>query len=160
MAFDRVSHHLLIKKLKLMGVNPNLIYLLQNYLTGRKQIVVVDGVCSDPVPVTSGVIQGSILGPLLFNIFVCDLPQCLEFAHCSMYADDSKIFLPVSNITDCFLLQRDLGNLERWCKQWKKELNLEKCQCITFTNKPSPIQFHYHMGEVEIERVSEIMTLA
>ena len=158
-AFDRVPHLKLIQKLCTMGVNSNLLFLLQNYLRDRTQVVEVDGERSGAVSVTSGVIQGSILGPLLFSAYIWDLPQSLDHANCSLYADDAKIFMKVHNITDCLLLQRDLTSLIEWCRVWDMEVNLEKCQSITFTNKPKPVQFYYHLGNYELERVSEISDL-
>ena len=158
-AFDRVPHIPLINKLHKMGVNQNLLFLLRNYLRDRTQVVEIDGVRSDIVHVTSGVIQGSILGPLLFSAYVWDLPACLEHAQCSMYADDSKIFSTIKNVSDSILLQNDLGNLHDWCKEWQLDLNLEKCQSITFTNKPNPLQFHYYLGDRELERVEEVSDL-
>ena len=158
-AFDRVPHHLLLRKLKTMSVNSNLLFLIQNYLSSRQQIVTVDNVCSNSVHVSSGVIQGSILGPLLFNAYVSDLPNCLEHANCSMYADDSKIYMQISNISDCLLLQSDINHLQAWCNEWLMELNFDKCESITFTNKPRPLQFSYYLGDNELERVSDVVDL-
>ena len=106
-AFDRVSHDLLLYKLTSYNLHPNLLLLLRSYLTNRKHRVVVDGQCSSWNLVPSGIPQGSILGPLLFNLFVNDIPQHLS-SDCLMFADDLKIFRQISCSTDITNLQHDL----------------------------------------------------
>jgi Reverse transcriptase (RNA-dependent DNA polymerase) len=116
-AFDRVPHNLLIKKLKMMGVNNNLLILLKNYLSNRFQTVQISGQKSNKERVLSGTIQGSLLGSLLFIAYIWDLSLCVQFSQCSLYADDSKIFRIINNISDCVLLQNDLNNILNWCNE-------------------------------------------
>lgn len=86
-AFDTIDHVLLVDKLSVIGLSPDLVYLLQSYLTNRKQFVAVNGFISKCYDVTSGVPQGSVLGPLLFNVFINDVVSALD-VHCLLFADD------------------------------------------------------------------------
>ena len=91
-AFDSVPHSLLIHKLKTFGFNGDLLNWLKTYLTGRKQQVVIEGAKSSWLSVTSGVPQGSILGPLLFLLYMNDMPDVVSFCSISLFADDAKCF--------------------------------------------------------------------
>ncbi len=97
-AFDRVDHQLLLKKLKNFGISGNLLQWFKNYLTNRHQKVTVLGQSSQPLPFLSGVPQGSILGPLLFLIYVNDLPQATSKSSVALYADDIKCFRSIKNV--------------------------------------------------------------
>ena len=104
-AFDSVNHNLLINKLQKLGFSGKLLLWITDYLKDPSQRVVLDGSTSEWVPVTSGVPQGSILGPLLFLLFINDMPDCTE------HSDDAKYFRIIINIEDCEQLQRDLNSL-------------------------------------------------
>ena len=158
-AFDRVSHILLVEKLSHLGINPSLLRLITNYLKNRSQIVCIDSIYSKPVTVTSGVPQGSLLGPLLFIAYVSDLPKCLQFSRCLMYADDTKIYTTVSSITDCILLQKDLNSLFLWCQKWKLCLNIDKCEIMSISNKVNTLEFAYNIGGEQLKRVDSVRDL-
>ena len=108
---------------------------------------------------TSGVIQGSLLGPLLFSAFIWDLPQCFTHADCSKYADDTKVFFNVSNVSDCVCLQNDINSLCNWCTNWGLDLNLEKCAVISFTKKKNPLNYQYSLGGSNLVRITQVTDL-
>ena len=86
-----------------------------------------DNASSALLPVKSGVPQGSILGPLLFLIYINDLPECINYASCRLFADDTKLLKSVVTSNDCTQLQLDLTSLEQWCNTWRLNLNQHKC---------------------------------
>ena len=112
--FYSVDHNMLIHKLHKLGFSGELLLWISDYLKDRSQRVVLDGVSSDIVPVTSGVPQGSILGPLLFILFINDMPDCAEHSILSLFADDAKCFRKINNVDDCERLQHDLNSLYEW----------------------------------------------
>ena len=118
-AFDKVSHeHLLI----------NLLCWFGDYLSGRYQRVTVMGITSEPLPVLSGVPQGSILGPLLFLVYVNDLPKSTSNnTIVTMFADDTKCHRALQHPDDNKILQSDLDKITVWCHDWKMSLNQSKC---------------------------------
>ena len=87
----------------------------------------LDNVSSALLPVKSGVPQGSILGPLLFLIYINDLPECINYASCRLFNDDAKLLKSVVTSNDCTQLQLDLTSLEQWCNTWRLNLNQHKC---------------------------------
>lgn len=103
--FDRIDHGLLMNKLLRIGVRGNLYRWFSSYVENRYQTVVLSGYTSRPMYIPSGVPQGSLLGPLLFNNFVKDIVSCFQNCKIIMYADDMKILTPVSTIEDARLLQ-------------------------------------------------------
>ena len=103
-AFDGVSHNELLVKLWHFGITGDLWHWFRAYLTGRKQYVSINNCHSSLLPVISGAQQGSILGPLLFLVFINDLPDCVLNSSMSLFADDAKCSLPISRQCDCLLL--------------------------------------------------------
>ena len=112
-AFDSVDHAVLLEKLERDGVAEHLHDWFKNYLQDRQQRVVVDGFTSSLAPVTSGVPQGSLLGPILFIIFINDLPRVLpDGTLTALYADDTKLYRSVLSYLDADKLQQALTNLD------------------------------------------------
>ena len=108
-AFDSVSHPRLILKLHHYGIRGQLLGWFKNYLTNRTQRTVLQGATSAPLPVLSGVPQGSILGPLLFLIYINNLPSVIDCnSSIGLFADDSKCYRTILNSLDCTNLQNDL----------------------------------------------------
>ncbi len=127
-AFDKVPHNLLLLKLFKLGFAGKLHAWLSNYLLFRFQRVLFNGSDSNFVSVKSGVPQGSILGPLLFILYVNDLPLSVG-ANVSalLFADDAKCYKSISNNADRLCLQNALDNLYLWCVEWRMLLNYDKC---------------------------------
>ena len=114
-AFDSVDHELLISKLESYGLRDIELDWFRNYLTDRKQLVSFGKEISDPCLITSGVPQGSILGPLLFVLFVNDLPIVLERCQILMYADDTVIYFTASNAQETrSTLTSELAKVNDW----------------------------------------------
>ena len=83
----------------------------------------IDGVSSELLPVISGVPQGSILGPLLFLIYINELPEQVDYTSCYLFADDTKVLKAVMSVNDESQLQQNLDTVNRWCNEWKLSLN-------------------------------------
>ena len=133
-AFDSVPHHLLLAALQVNGIEGPILCWFQNYLFGRCQRVVLDGCASDPRPVTSGVPQGSIVGPLLFNIFMNSIFN-IPLSHGSkimVYADDIVLFKPITTDLDLTTFQNDIVSVDSWAKANSLKLNVTKTKVITF----------------------------
>ena len=147
-AFDKVNHKLLLTKLQRFDITGNLLRWLNDYLTDRKQRVTVLGETSQALPVLSGVPQGSILGPLLFLIYVNDLPASVSTKFTTaLFANDTKCYRAVKTTEDGAELQRDLMNLIGWCNTWRMDLNVSKCGVLSFTRSHKPICYPYeHLG--------------
>lgn len=158
-AFDSVSHHLLIHKLKSFGFHSELLGWLKSYLSCRQQRVVVDGRSSDWLPVVSGVPQGSVLGPLLFILYVNDMPSSAHHATLALFADDSKCFKNIENSSDCKLLQDDINSLYSWSRKWDLHFNTSKCQIISISRCKQLIKFDYKLNGVSLDRTESIRDL-
>ena len=96
---------------------------ISSWLSGRTQQVVLDGQASDPVPVLSGVPQGSVLGPILFLIFINDLPDNIR-SSVHLFVDDCALYRNIYSIQDCFILQEDLTSLGQWEVDWQMKFNV------------------------------------
>lgn len=124
---------MLLAKIAQNGIRGNLLRWFASYITNRSQRVVINGFQSDTIKVTSGVPQGSILGPLLFILFINDIGKCFLHTKFLLYADDLKIYRPIITTNDSLLFQQDLDRLSDYCYQNKLYFNLQKCCQITFT---------------------------
>jgi len=126
-AFDSVDHVKLIEKLSNNNINCKLIKWIAAFLQDRKMQVKVKLEFSDWAAVLSGVPRGSVLGPLLFLIFVNDLPLWICNSMILMFADDTKVSHKICNENDGALLQQDLDSLMEWSKKCHLDFNIEKC---------------------------------
>jgi hypothetical protein len=159
-AFDKVDHRTLISKLYTQfGLHGNLLRWCASYLTNRKLKVVMDGYSSGSFKISSGVPQGSHLGPLFFNLFINDVAQCFRHSTFYLYADDLKIVRHARDITDCLLLQEDLNRFVAWCDINQMYLNKQKCNFIRFTKKHNSFSYTYKIADHNMQEVSEIRDL-
>ena len=123
-----------------------------SWLSGRFQQVVLDGQASDPVPVLSGVPQASILGPVLFLVFINDLPDNIR-SSVRLFADDCVLFRNIRSLSDCLILQDDLDSLVRWEADWQMKFNVAKCYSTRVTrhlpNKQVKCEYALHQQKLE-----------
>ena len=153
-AFDKVSHRHLLKKAEHYGVRGSILEWIRDFLSDRTQAVLVDGQVSLESHVTSGVPQGSVLGPLLFIIFINDLPECVTASTVRLFADDSVIYRKISCDEDSTILQKDIDALQKWESSWLMSFNAAKCQVLQVTNKRKPISASYKIHGHTLEVVS------
>ena len=135
-AFDVVGHQRLLSKLDHYGIRGKTLLWLQDWLTGRTQRVVVDGESSDDAPVLSGVPQGTVLGPLMFILYINDISTETS-SSIRLFADDSLLYRIVKGTQDASMLQWDLNQLCRWAQSWQMDFNPIKCYVLSVTKKKS-----------------------
>ena len=112
-ALDKVPHRRLLHKLDYYGIRGSTHKWISSWLSGRSQQVVLDGQASDPVPVLSSVPQGSVLGPILFLIFINDLPDNIK-SSVRLFAEDCVLYRSIHSLQDCLILQEVLDSLGLW----------------------------------------------
>ncbi|SCV66640.1 Reverse transcriptase (RNA-dependent DNA polymerase) [Anaplasma phagocytophilum] len=157
-AFDRVPHKRLIHKLNKYNLSTSVVKWITNFLANRRQSVVIGQCLSSSLPVTSGVPQGSVLGPVLFLIYVNDLHT--NITSCTrLFADDCVIYRPITGPLDCKILQDDLHKISDWCDTWLMQINTSKTKAITFTTQRHPSSHTYLIRNDPIENVSSFKYL-
>ena len=158
-AFDKVWHEGLLFKLEQNGINGKLLDLLRSYLSNRKQRVLLNGTESEWGDIESGVPQGSVLGPLLFLIYINDLEIGIK-SHIKFFADDTSLFSIVKdpNTSACELNQ-DLKLISQWAKQWKMSFNpdpTKQAVQVVFSRKHKKIDHpKIYFNDIEVKTVDE-----
>jgi ribonuclease P/MRP protein subunit RPP40 len=152
-ALDRVDQCILLQKLSEFGVHGLLRNWFSSYLTGRRQFVSYNGFSSGKYSQVSGVPQSSILGPLLFSVYINDTVSDLR-SHALLFAGDLKNYQQVVSIEDCTMLQEDLEAIDKWCRQNNFGLNIGKCAVVSFSRKTDGITFEYSCGNTNVARHS------
>ena len=139
-AFDSVPHQPLLKKLESLHFSEGILRWVTDYLTNRHQYVVVNCQSSQPAPVTSGVPQGSVLGPLLFLIYIVDLTNISlsDGASIALYADDVLLFRIINSPDDFIAVQEDIDKINEWSVTNSLTLNKAKCEYMSISRKRSP----------------------
>ena len=126
-ASDKAPHKRLNYKLNWYGIRGDALEWITDFLSSRSQRVVLNGATSDSAPVLSGVTQGTVLGPILFLIYINDLPDGVVNSTVRLFADDCIIYRPIRSKIDTELLQSDLDSVGSWEKTWLMQFNAEKC---------------------------------
>jgi len=150
-AFDTVPHRRLLGKLEAYGIRGDLYNWIKAFLSNRTQEVVVNGSISTPSPVISGIPQGTVLGPVLFVIYINDLLDNITSGGL-MFADDTKIYRQITSRSDALKLQSDINSLEEWSKIWQLHFNHDKCHVLTmgkFENIQHAHQYIVYDNEIE-----------
>ena len=153
-AFDKVPHKRLMVKIRAYGIKENICNWIEDFLKDRKQRVSVNGKYSAWEKMISGIPQGTVLGPLLFVIFINDLPEDIE-SLIYLFADDSKIWKVIESMGDRETLQRDLQKMKEWSKIWLLQFHPDKLKHLQISRKPTEEdQRHtYFVGDDKAKRV-------
>ena len=154
-AFDKVPHQRLLLKLEYYGIRSNTLQWIGNFVNNRKQCVIVEGVSSNVVPVTSGVLQGTVLVILLFLIFINDLTESIT-SSVKLFADDCLVYHTIHSSNDAIQLQEDLVQLGLWVNSWQMTLNPHKCSIMHISNKHNTVCQKYTINVFPLNCVSEV----
>ena len=153
-AFDKVPHQRLINKMKSLGIGGDTLRWTENWLKNRRQRTVLNGSFSEWLDVLSGVPQGSVIGPLLFVIFINDIDGCAErITTLLKFADDTKIGNRITSVTDQQNLQDCLDQLTNWADTWCMTFNTEKCK-VLHVGRGNP-RYTYKINGVELEETEK-----
>ena len=153
-AFDTVPHQRLLMKLKHYGIDSNLHRWISSWLTERTQQVVVDGDYSSCKQVRSGVPQGTVLGPLMFLLYINDIGDHLNHSTIRLFADDCLLYRTISNQDDADRLQDDLDKLQEWTETWQMNFNAKKCYLLSTHSKRDPALNRYRLNGEEIAKMT------
>lgn len=151
-AFDKVCHRVLLYKLHQLNLDSNVFKWIACFLTKRLQCVAANGHTSSFCEVHSGVPQGSVLGPLLFLIYINDLSSVIS-SNIHLFADDCVIFREITNDDDTKVLQSELRAISNWCAKWLMDLNIKKCKVmrVSRTSTSSPL---YYLNNIPLDPVN------
>ena len=150
-AFDKVPHRRLLNKLKHYGITGNLVKWIEQWLTKRNQQVTLENHVSNKLPVKSGVPQGTVLGPLMFLLYINDIDENIS-STVRLFADDCVMYRIIGSLEDSLCLQRDLSTILSWTKKWQMQLNiLDKCVVLRCTRSTSPINYDYNLNDETLQ---------
>jgi len=160
-AFDKVLYRRLISNLHSYQVNKEIILWIESFLIGRKQRVKIDEVMSEWSDVLSGIPQGSILGPVLFIIYINDLIEsCGNDAKIYLFADDARLYNHIKCIVDAEILQSKNDKFTDWAHRWLVKLSTKKCKSMTFHQRhydTTTNSFTYKIDGVPLEHVESYL---
>ena len=124
-----MPHQILLKKIYGYGIRGNLYNWIEDFLTHMRQRVVINSTKSEWANILSGIPQGSVLGPLLFLLYINDLPSVVQ-SYIKISADDTKLFSAIKDEYDSDVLQNDLYLLDEWSRTWQINFNITKCEVL------------------------------
>jgi hypothetical protein len=150
-AFDTVPHYRLLVKLENMGITGETLEIIEDFLSDRAMRVGVGDSFSELLKIVSGVPQGSVLGPILFLLFINDLPESIK-SRILLFADDLKL---IANAVNKDIIDEDLKSLERWEDLWHLRFNLEKCKVLHISGNDNPRNSYYLDGTELVSTQSE-----
>jgi len=145
-AFDSVPNRRLITKLDYYGIRSNTQQWITSFLSDRSQCVLINGTCSPPLPVISGVPQGTVLGPLLFLLYINDITDNVSSEN-RLFADDCILYRPIISLADRAILQKDLNALYNWSQTWQMCFNTKKCHILNISRKRQQSCLHHQLGQ-------------
>jgi hypothetical protein len=156
-AFDKVPHRRLLHKLQMYGIGENYIQWIGSFLLNCKQKVSVNGESSEWKSVTSGIPQGSVLGTVLFVLYINDLPDAMEFAsELYLYADDTKIFKEIYKTSDCEDIQKDMHLMHAWSEKWMLKFHPDKCKTMRIGR--SKVEKHEYTLKADLKPMDETIS--
>ena len=153
-AFDKICHRKLLLKLNHYGINRKVLNWIGDFLSKRTQRVVVRGVSYEPSSVSSGVPQGTVLGPLVFLVYINDMPLNVS-SKIGLFADDACLYRSIKTEEDISILQNDLNALVSWENDWSMEFNPSKCNLLRITNKKKIIEGDYTIRGQQLKSVDK-----
>ena len=158
-AFDTPPHELLKSKLFSYGIGGKTLEWINAFLCFRQQRVVVNGVKSEWAPVVSGVPQGTVLGPLLFSLYINDIPVGID-SQIRLFADDCVCYREIRTVEDTLKLQKDIDLLGSWARKWGMRFQPVRCNMMQLTNKRiNKIEASYTLEGTVLENVDSIKYL-
>ena len=149
-AFDTVPHQRLLTKLKGYRIEGPILNWINSFLSNRQQFVKINNSVSPSLPVTSGVPQGSVLGPTLFIYFINDLPNIKSNIPMKIFADDTKVYNKIENDDDVNCLQKAIDEMFEWTEKWLLKFNNDKCKMLHLGNKNKRHEYFIGKGENRI----------
>ena len=149
--FDSVPFARLSYKLHNVGIRGKLNKWIEDFLRCRKQAVCINGSKSKYLSVTSGVPQGSVLGPVLFLVFINDLSAVVT-TQCKIFADDTKLYHSILSLCDHAHVQKDIDNLLKWSDEWLLGFNINKCKIMYVGNKNPCYQSNMRNNSIDTVR--------
>ena len=153
-AFDKVPHARLLEKVRFYGIHDNIHSWIQSFLYNRTQKVLVDGMSSSTCDVISGVPQGTVMGPILFLLFINDLPSSITSGS-KLFADDLIVYRKIVSPDDCLTLQSDMTFLAKWENDWGMKFHPDKCETIVITRKRNPNRQIYYLSGHPLKHTDE-----
>ena len=146
-AFDKVPHQRLVYKIEKYGITGNVLGWIKSFLSNRLQYVSIENKKSNCAPVTSGIPQGSVLGPILFVLYINDLPEVVsDGSFVFLFADDTKVFRKINSYLDRQILQKDIDSLVNWSNDWLLKFHPDKCVAMELGKQYNSEKPIYKMG--------------